>query len=309
MKIAVQTGGITGHFNFDLEKTLQTIKKCGFDAIDWNIPTGIDLRQIVEKDYSKNVFHKSMEEIKEHYAKHLKLIKDNEIEITQMHAPFPAHIPEADNLLEYMLEVYKKLIIFADYAGCKNLIIHGTCYRPDFPEQTEEFLDQLNRKMYEDLIPTLLETKVTVCLENLFTWQPGVPFEGPGHCSDPEKAIEIIDYLNQKAGKECFGLCFDTGHALLVGLDIKEYLIKLGHRIKALHIHDNDAVTDLHVAPYTGKLDWNSFTEGLKAINYKGDLSFETFGQVYNNRIPTEMLEPCLKLIAECGKYFKSKII
>ena len=69
MQIAVQTGGITGHFNFDLIKTLNTIKRCGFTAIDWNIPTGIDLRQIVEKDYSKNVFEKSIEEIKEHYLK------------------------------------------------------------------------------------------------------------------------------------------------------------------------------------------------------------------------------------------------
>lgn len=309
MKIAVQTGGITGHFNFDIKNALHLIKKAGFKAIDWNVPTGIDLKKILDGDGSDNVFEMDIEDIKNHFEPTLSLFKKHEIEIAQMHAPFPSYIPSAPQLLDYMIEVYKKFILLADYADCKNVVIHGICTRSDHPEDTKEYIYSLNLKMYEALIPTILETKVTVCLENLFTWRPGVPFEGAGHCSDADEAIELIDLLNQKAGKERFGLCFDTGHALLVGIDIKDYLIKLGHRIKALHIHDNDGALDLHKAPYTGKLNWKDFCDGLKAINYKGDLSFETFGQVMSNNIPTDLLLSWLTVIAECGNSFKEKIL
>ena len=308
MKIAVQTGGITGHFNFNLAKVLMIIKRSGFNAIDWNIPTGIDLKKILEGNYEDNIFHKDIESIKAHFSKSLDYIKRSGLTITQMHAPFPAYVPGEPQHLDYMIEVYKKLIIFSDFANCKNLVIHGICTRSDHPEDTKEYIENLNLKLFESLIPTLVKTNVTVCLENLFTWRPSVPYEGPGHCSDADEAIEIIDHLNKKAGKECFGLCFDTGHANLVGFDSKKYILKLGNRIKSLHIHDNDGITDLHLAPYSGNYDWTSFCDTLKEINYEGDLSFETFGQVAKDRIPTELLEASLKSIFECGKIFKTRI-
>ncbi|MBE6762293.1 MAG: hypothetical protein E7551_08420 [Ruminococcaceae bacterium] len=308
MKIAVQTGGITGHFDFNLAKVLMIIKRSGFNAIDWNIPTGIDLKKILEGNYEDNIFHKDIESIKAHFSQSLDFIKRSGLTITQMHAPFPAYVPGEAQLLDYMIEVYKKLIIFSDFANCKNLIVHGICTRSDHPEDTKEYIENLNLKLFESLIPTLVKTNVTVCLENLFTWRPSVPYEGPGHCSDADEAIEIIDHLNKKAGKECFGLCFDTGHANLVGFDSKKYILKLGNRIKSLHIHDNDGITDLHLAPYSGNYDWTSFCDTLKEINYEGDLSFETFGQVAKDRIPTELLESSLKSIAECGEMFKTRI-
>lgn len=307
MKLAVQTGGTTSHLGF--EGCLWAFKKAGFTAVDLGLPTGIDLKKILDGDTSDNVFEMDIEDIKKHYDPTFELLKKHEVAISQMHAPFPAYVPGAPQLVDYMTQVYKKFILLADYAGCKNLIIHGICTRSDHPEDTKEYIDSLNLKLFESLIPTVVNTNVTVCLENLFTWRPCVPFEGPGHCSDADEAIQIIDHLNNKAGKECFGFCLDTGHALLVGLDIKDYIIKLGSRIKALHIHDNDGALDLHQAPYTGKLNWNDFCDGLKSINYKGDLSFETFGQVTNSKITTETLLPWLTIIAECGNYFKNRIL
>ncbi len=307
MKIAIQTGGAISHFG--LESTLYAFKKADFKAIDWNVPTGIDLKKILDGDSSDNIFEMDIEGIKNHFNPTLAIFKKHEIEITQMHAPFPAYIPGAPQLLDYMIEVYKKFILLADYAKCKNVVIHGICTRSDHPEDTKEYIDSLNLKMYEALIPTILKTNVTVCLENLFTWKPGVPFEGAGHCSDADEAIEIIDTLNKKAGKECFGLCFDTGHALLVGIDVKDYITKLGFRIKALHIHDNDGALNLHRSPYTGNFNWDDFCEALNEINYQGDLCFETFGQVTKDNIPSDLLISWLTVMGECGNYFKNKIL
>ena len=65
-------------------------------------------------------------------------------------------------------------------------------------------LKDLNDKLYTSLIPTLLKTNVTVCLENLFGGAGGII---SGVCSNPHEAVEMIDRYNALAGKECFGLC------------------------------------------------------------------------------------------------------
>jgi len=61
-------------------------------------------------------------------------------------------------------------------------------------------------------------------------------------------------------------------------------LTRLGHRLKVLHIHDNDGVMDLHQIPFTfaktrenkSSTDWEGFINGLCAIKYGGVLNFET---------------------------------
>ena len=87
-----------------------------------------------------------------------------------------------------------------------------------------------------------------------------------------------IDKLNAEAGGDMFGYCFDLGHANLVGANIREFVRALGDRLTVLHLHDNDAVTDQHLAPMTQKkTDWEGLILGLRDINYRGAINFETF--------------------------------
>ena len=41
------------------------------------------------------------------------------------------------------------------------------------------------------------------------------------------------------------------GHANIVGLDFEKFITTLGSRLKVLHIHDNDSISDLHQIPFT----------------------------------------------------------
>ena len=86
----------------------------------------------------------------------------------------------------------------------------------------------------------------------------------------------MSDRLNEKAGKECFGLCMDVGHMQLVMKDIRTYAPVLGSRIKCLHIHDNDGVNDSHRIPFEcpgstplgGCVDWEDAAEGLRLCEF-----------------------------------------
>ena len=74
---------------------------------------------------------------------------------------------------------------------------------------------------------------------------------------------------------------------------------------QAFHIHDNNGVNDQHLAPYMGILDWDRFMEGLKLLNYRGALCFETDGAVW--AFHKELLPDELRLICRTGRFFARK--
>ena len=305
MNICVQSGGVVDLIG--KEKGFEMIRKAGFTAIDWNaLDHSLTPTQIRGFNYAGNIYERPIEEIYAHFSDEVDLIRRSGLTISQGHAPFPAYVPGHPELLDYMIEVYKKVILLCDHYRCKNVVIHGISLAPSDKENTPETIRQLNMKLYTSLIPTLLNCNVTVCLENLFTWDSCAC---NGVCSDPQEAVEYIDTLNELAGKEVFGFCLDTGHAALLGRDFRHIVPVLGTRIKCLHIHDNDGRFDRHLAPMTGKVDWNCFCESLQSINYRGDLSFETFAQTGKAfGFGEEMLMPWLQLIANIGARFRDRI-
>lgn len=307
MKISIQTGDIVDRLG--IEKGYKAIKDAGFDAIDWNIDHAWKSKDLESGDYlGKCIFEKSLDDVIEHYSYELSVIKENGLEITQAHAPFSGALRKNPAVLDYAIGVYKRMIEFCAYAECKNLIIHGLPWDLSEKNLTYDDIHNMNMKMYSSLIPELQKCNVTVCLENLFTNHNSVNYQG--HCSDSNQGINDIDYLNRLAGKECFGFCFDTGHANLLHQDQRVMLMQYGSRVKALHIHDNDGKDDLHQSPLTGRIDWNNFCEGLKLAGYKGDLSFETFRQTNMAMdFDEELLFPWMKLIYEIGNTIRNKIL
>jgi sugar phosphate isomerase/epimerase len=49
----------------------------------------------------------------------------------------------------------------------------------------------------------------------------------------------------------------------------------LGHRLQALHIHDNDKWHDSHQIPFSMSIDFESVVKALKDINYSGYFTLE----------------------------------
>lgn len=309
MDICVQSGTVVYEFGF--EKGYKMIRDAGFDAIDWNIDNELSRSTLERASELKNlcIFEKPLEEVLAYYEPQLKEIRKNGLKISQAHAPFPAYLTGREDILDYTIGVYCRIIELCDAVGCKNLIIHGITPATGVTEPAEgpENIHKLNIKLYSSLIETLKKTNVTVCLENLFRTAPARNFY-EGCCSDPHLAVEYIDTLNGMAGKECFGLCMDTGHLNLLGKRFYTYVPVLGKRIKALHIHDNAGRHDSHMAPYSGTILWNEFLDEMKKLGYDHDLSFETFHQTMKSQVGEEMVPYFLSHIHTIGEYFRKKI-
>ncbi|MFR2694474.1 MAG: sugar phosphate isomerase/epimerase family protein [Enterocloster bolteae] len=112
--------------------------------------------------------------------------------------------------------------------------------------------------------------------------------------------------------RERFGFCLDTGHSELVKRPPYKTVLRLGHRIKILHLHENDGIEDLHQIPHTfGRKAGDGFDRGgpfagLRATGYDGVLNFETFPAM--NSFPESVKEEVLRTIAGIGRYFAGRI-
>ena len=148
------------------------------------------------------------------------------------------------------------------------------------------------------------ENGVTICIENLCLHDGTIHYGG--FLYNPFITAKMVDELNAAAGAKVFGFCLDVGHSILAANDPKNFMLTLGDRIQCFHVHDNDKLTDQHLAPYMGKLDWDRFADGLREIRFNKTMSFETF---HYARIMDSLgiLEDGLKMLYKVGEAIQRK--
>ena len=301
--IAVQTGGLEEFFGID--GAYRVISEAGFDGVDANLDHLMSYGDIIDKKIPI-AFAGSELDVVEAARPWKEAANKYGLDNYQAHAPFPSlHTANPDEkewndwLVDDML---RKTIIATASIGCHNLIIHP--FFRDYEHQMDHQEEwDVNIERYSRLAKTAKENGVVINLENMFFSKKDKIYGTV--CNDGVMAAKYVDALNEAAGEKVFGFCLDTGHSLLASKDIKQFMTDMGDRITCFHVHDNDGVNDLHQAPYTGKLDWDRFIEGLRAIRFNKTLSFETFNAV--RTVDRELIPETLKYIAACGRMFDRK--
>ena len=303
--ISVQSGD--WYDDNDHAPSMKRLRSLGFEAIDYNIDHVISPNDYLKGKSDAPLAKLTREELIEHYRPMKEAAEENGIAFSQMHAPFPLYYPDNEEYNEFLFGVVENIIAVCGFVGCPALVVHP--YVSPTGDKEKEF--SVNFDIYRRLIPTALKYNVKICLENIPRWLPGGHIIN-GCCTDPDEACYYIDTLNELAGAEVFGFCFDVGHANVTARDIRGDIKVLGKRITILHIHDNDTTADQHLIPYTvlrgGKLalDWEAFIAGLREIGYEGTLSFETFNAT--RQFPAPVVDDALRLICSIGRYFRSRL-
>ena len=304
LKIGVQSA--SWYNREDPLASFEYIKSCGFDAVDFNIDGYVSTAKLNKEGLQETFFDQSLEEILAYFTPLKEASEKTGVEISQMHAPFPAYFGGNDELNEYIRMIMDKCFAVCEYVHCPAIVVHPT----GGATKEEEWAN--NWDMYRKLIPIIKKYKgVKICLENLFTTRPNRIEEGK-LCA-AEEQVKLIDTLNEEAGGDYFGFCFDVGHAILLRKNIRDYLVTMGHRVTILHLHDNNGVDDLHMPPYSylanGRnhvCNWDTLVEGLAEIGYRGVLAFETF-RVFS-AYPADVRTDVLKMIASIGRSWSKRI-
>src|SRR5579862_693550 len=114
----------------------------------------------------------------------------------------------------------------------------------------------------------------------------------PNELSTPDRLVEFI----RTSHLEDVGVCFDTGHANMMG-DVASAFETVKSHVHSTHVHDNDKMKDSHLWPGDGTIDWKSTLELLSQAPHKPPLlleieenekinSIEKMGEVFGNLVP-----------------------
>ncbi len=308
-KLGVQTQNAVA--DADPRAGFARLRDAGFDCADFSLHSYLLNKDIYQQEINP-FFDQSVAALEDFFAPHREAAAAAGVTISQMHMPYPIYVPKGNAELNRYLwhEVAPKSLRLCAFFGCRYIVVHGFKLARFLGSEEAEW--QHTEAFLEYLAPMAKEMGITVCIENLYDGIAGHLVEGP--CCDAVKCAERIDRLNEKYRAEVLGFCFDTGHANLLGIDPGRFLRTLGHRLKVLHVHDNDGVRDLHQIPFTfartrestTSTDWEGFLRGLREIRFPGVLSFETGPAL--NAFPPSLHAETLRFIARIGRYLAQRL-
>lgn len=308
--IGVQTQNVVQDKN--PQDGFRMLKEAGFDNCDFSLNGYLKNTDIYRGNMNR-FFDRSITDLEDFFSAHKEAARAEGVTIHQMHMPYPIFVPKAsEEVNEYLWQqVAVKSMQICHFLECRYIVIHG--FKLARYLGTEELEWQQTTKLLETILPMAKAYGIVVCMENLYESIADHIIEGPG--CDALKAVQRIDDFNERYGAEVLGFCFDAGHANLVGIDFEKFLTTLGHRLKVLHLHDNDGRADLHQIPYTftrtrentSSTDWEGLLRGLTAIKFDGVLSFETAPVL--KAFPEELKFEALKFIASIGEYWKKELL
>jgi len=228
---------IVDYFGYNLTPTdrMKAIKAAGFDGV-----------VVLWADYFDDDYDRFPS-----YAEKAGLFVEN------LHMPYRgANSLWYDNARgqAYTESLYKGIEDCA-YHGIPTVVIHptskGIIPLPDVPlGQTNIGIERMKR------IAGLAERfEVNVAIENM-------------------QSPEYIGYILENVKSDRLGFCYDSGHHSCFTPDA-DLLTKYGHRLAALHIHDNDGTSDAHTLPFEGSINWADIGAKIRACGYDGPCSLE----------------------------------
>ena len=243
------------------EERVRMLAEAGFDCADFSMSSMINDGDILNSDEYLSVVE-TVRRAGLEYG----------ISFNQGHALFNVRGSSEEEIISVTKARTIRSLEISSLLGIKTLIVHPLQLRPYFGN--EGFLAEFNRAYYLELIRYAEKYGVVIACENM--WQ-SEPHSGKIHdsiCADPYEFNRYIDDI----GSPFLTACLDLGHCGLCGREAQGCLRLMGKRVTALHVHDNDYISDQHTLPFLGRMDWDEITKALAEIDYDGDLTFETDG-------------------------------
>ena len=186
---------------------------------------------------------------------------------------------------EGAVETLLKWLKLYEAIGAKNAVLHCDDLANE-PQLTGQERLERNLAQLLKLQAGMQGMSIRVCLENLTRI-----------CASVDELIYLTDRLDPKH----FGICLDTGHLNMCGKDQADFIRKAGKRLYALHIADNEGVTDQHMMPYgKGNVDFGAVVCALREVDYDGLFNLEIGGE---RHAPYEILGYKLEYIRKCYDY------
>jgi sugar phosphate isomerase/epimerase len=262
---------------------------CGFDVIDLNFCNA----NRPESELRADDWERQIDLIGNHAAK-------LGVTFSQSHPPYDSNLWRADrNLTDddraFYYEGVRRSLYASGQLGVKWSVVHA---QTDVLDNECSFEQNLRRNLefYAPLLDWAKQYGTGIAIENMAEFHPDKT--RMRFTAVVEEQIAIIDALNDPS----VGGCWDFGHAQMVYRDQVPALRKLGHRLKATHVQENDKFHDDHFIPFVrGTTPWEKIMPLLKEIGYTGDFTYECHG--FMAGVPDELRPAAGRFAYEVGMY------
>jgi sugar phosphate isomerase/epimerase len=87
-------------------------------------------------------------------------------------------------------------------------------------------------------------------------------------------APDLVELLERNFDSADLGICMDVGHAHILG-DTAEAIETTSEYLVTTHIHDNRRLSDDHLVPFQGSINWAAAIMAFEKIGYDGVLMYE----------------------------------
>ncbi len=247
-------------FNINMKHTPDEIRELGEKALKTGLYGAIEATYYENmQDVDTFAYNAALREIVKNYRPrvtvHISAFNASEESATIR----SAILHEVENCCKYVKELGGHEIVM--HSGIKTYGLHvpstdldgfKTASERKFARQWE-----LTVKMFKLVCAISKEYGVTVYTENLNRDHVTVDM------ASLNRLLDCVQCDNLK-------IVFDVGHCNFTVGNIREQVLEGGKRVKHLHLHDNDGVSDLHQPLGEGNIDYRAFCGALKEIEYDG---------------------------------------
>jgi sugar phosphate isomerase/epimerase len=87
-------------------------------------------------------------------------------------------------------------------------------------------------------------------------------------------ADALVTFIEDELEAADVGICLDSGHAFLMG-DLVDAIETVSGHLVTTHLHDNRRVSDDHLVPFDGAINWAEAAMTLQKVGYEGVWLFE----------------------------------
>ncbi|MFQ5803159.1 MAG: sugar phosphate isomerase/epimerase family protein [Candidatus Methylomirabilales bacterium] len=198
------------------------------------------------------------------------VLEEEGLRAVSLHAPFEfrGERVSGEDLWEAWEKLMARVIETGQHLKVGFIVVHPVLVcRPSDPTQGGREVVACQEDSLGRISRLAAGQGIRIALENL--GRKTVP-----DLADPAALVKLARRLDE----DNVGVCFDTGHCLVSGLDPLQEMDHCASQVYSFHIHENDGVEDLHWAPGKGSIDWTRFLDKLRTLRYEGSVILEVWG-------------------------------
>jgi sugar phosphate isomerase/epimerase len=223
------------------------------------------------------------------------------VQLAQVHLLISADVASADPAIRNRdLGALQKEIECCAEMGIPVGVLHPGGFGPALTQAEEDALAHNRVAGFTQVAAWAEAAHMRIAVENMMD-RIGV---GAGRRRHFGSTIAELRALIEIVGWPGLGICLDTSHANVEGLDLTAAIGEAGEKLIALHVSDNDGSGDQHRSPYNGKMDWVKVVAALKGIGYDNPFNLEIPGE---RGCPLEVIDAKMRATLETVEWLVAR--